>query len=71
MTTLTNIEYARMKVTPDSPSAMLREHCMYCTIVLQLVYGGMSGAFLEIIYGDWLRKSEEDKCSAPRTEHDL
>ena len=70
MTTLANIEYARMKVTPDSPSSMLRER-MYCTIVLQLLYGGISGAFLEIIYGDWLRKSEEDKCSAHRTEHDL
>jgi len=56
MSTLTIIEYARMKVTPDSPSAMLLEFPMYCTVVIQLLYGGMSGAFFKIIYGDWLRK---------------
>ena len=56
MSTLTIIEYARMKVTPDSPSAMLLELPMYCTVVLQLLYGGMSGTFFKIIYGDWLRK---------------
>jgi hypothetical protein len=71
MTTLTIIEYARMKVTPDSPSAMLRELPMYCTVVLQLLYGGMSGAFVKIMYDDWLCKQEENKCSAPRTKYDL
>jgi hypothetical protein len=49
MSTLTIIEYARMKVTPDSPSAMLLELPMYCTVVLQLLYGGMSGALFTAI----------------------